>query len=267
MLVGDLILMERLLAARSAAAGDGRSPASRGGPAGLRSGAGLHEREGGRATGLAVSVGPLSAAVRVEGAAPVARSVAEVEPWPAPSSERWADRPAFFFDLACPFSYLAAERVERQLGHVEWVPVPSWSTTDSDTLLVRATVMAKAARLPLVLPDDFPAPVPGAMRAAAYAAEIGTGARFALAALRLAFCGGFDLEKPTVLSDVAAAAALSPHDCIAAAAEEWRDEDLVATALLLSSQGVSELPVIGVDGRWFHGLGGLTEAAAWIRRD
>jgi 2-hydroxychromene-2-carboxylate isomerase len=267
MLVGDLIMMERLLAARSAAAGDGWSPASRGGAAGPRSGAGLHEREGGRATGLALSVGPLTAAVRVQGGGPVARSVVAVAPWPTPSSDRWADRPAFFFDLACPFSYLAAERVERQLGHVEWVPVPSWTGADPDAVLVRATVMARSARLPLVLPEDFPAPVPGAMRAAAYAAEIGAGARFALAALRLAFCGGFDLEKPTVLSDVAAAAAISPRDCIAAGLEEWRDEDLQATASLLSSQGVSELPVIGVDGRWFHGLGGLTEAAAWIRRD
>jgi len=29
--------------------------------------------------------------------------------------------PAFFFDPCCPFSYLAAERVERMLGEVEWV--------------------------------------------------------------------------------------------------------------------------------------------------
>ena len=32
-------------------------------------------------------------------------------------------RPAFFFDLSCPFSYLTAERVERQLGEVDWTPV------------------------------------------------------------------------------------------------------------------------------------------------
>ena len=43
--------------------------------------------------------------------------------------ERLADRPsigasrsAFFFDLGCPFSYLTAERVERALGDVDWVP-------------------------------------------------------------------------------------------------------------------------------------------------
>ncbi len=32
-------------------------------------------------------------------------------------------RATFFFDLACPLSYLAAERIERTLGDVEWVPV------------------------------------------------------------------------------------------------------------------------------------------------
>ena len=48
-------------------------------------------------------------------------------------AERLADRSrpgpghpsAFFFDLNCPFSYLAAERVERILGDVEWIPATS----------------------------------------------------------------------------------------------------------------------------------------------
>jgi 2-hydroxychromene-2-carboxylate isomerase len=198
----------------------------------------------------------------------VAHSALAVEPEvaSAPAGDRWADRPAFFFDLACPFSYLVAERVERLLGHVEWVPVPSWTGADPGSVGSRAQVLARAMRLPLVLPEHFAAPVPGAMRAAAYAAEIGAGPRFALAALRLAFCGGFDLERSTVVSDVAGAAGISPRECVAAASEEWRDEDLNATAEALSSQGVDELPVIGVDGRWFHGLGGLTEATAWIRQ-
>ena len=32
---------------------------------------------------------------------------------------------AFFYDLACPFSYLVAERVERVMGEVEWIPAPA----------------------------------------------------------------------------------------------------------------------------------------------
>ncbi len=32
-------------------------------------------------------------------------------------------QPLFFFDVSCPLSYLSAERIERKLGEVEWVPV------------------------------------------------------------------------------------------------------------------------------------------------
>jgi 2-hydroxychromene-2-carboxylate isomerase len=201
-------------------------------------------------------MGSLSAALRVEDEA-LARS--------ATAPERVADRPAFYFDLACPFSYLAAERVERLLGDVNWVPVPG-ARGDAESVMARADVLARAARLPLMWPEGFPASVPRAMRAAAHATEIGAGSRFALAAFRLAFCGGFDLDKTSVLTDVALAAGISARDCLAAAAEEWRDEELHASAAALSAQGISELPVIGVDGRWFDGLGGLAEAAAWLRR-
>lgn len=258
--------MERLAAARSAASVGGRSAALRSGAAGLRVGAGLRERSR-RAAGSPVRTGALSAAaVRLEeDGRPAARSV--------PEADRSGDRAAFYFDLACPFSYLAAERVERLLGDIEWVPTPSQALSGSvsdqqrDGVVMRAATMAQAARLPIVWPDDFPAAVPRAMRAALYAAEIGAGARFALAASRMAFCGGFDLEKSSVLADVAAAANIPVKECLAASAEDWRDEELEATASALSTHGISELPVVGVEGRWFDGVGGLVEAAAWLRRD
>ena len=60
---------------------------------------------------------------------------------------------------------------------------------------------ARAVRLPLVWPDQFPANTRHALRAASYAAENGAGASFALAAMRLAFCGGFDLEDSEILGD------------------------------------------------------------------
>ena len=46
------------------------------------------------------------------------------------------------------------------------------------------------------------------MRAASYAAEQGRGAAFVLAAGRLAFCGGFDLDDPELLAEAAAAAGI-----------------------------------------------------------
>jgi 2-hydroxychromene-2-carboxylate isomerase len=177
-------------------------------------------------------------------------------------------RPVFFFDLACPFSYLAAERIERVLGDVAWIP------TD-ETLLRRATewshpaavranaeTLARALRTPLVWPDNFPAATPAALRAATYAAEIGKGSRFALAASRLAFCGGFDLEEPEILAEAAAAAGIGLPDCLSAARDRTRDEGLSATARGLLARGVHRLPAIRVGRHWFDGDGALAGAAA-----
>jgi 2-hydroxychromene-2-carboxylate isomerase len=189
-------------------------------------------------------------------------------------AERRADRArrsgraetAFFYDLACPFSYLAAERVERLLGEVEWIPLTSlgWSTRRREVVELRARAERRAAELhlPLVWPDRFPARVPGAMRAAVRAGEVGAGARFGLAAARLAFCGGFDLEDPEVLAEAAAAAGLGLDDCLAAAGDRSLDETIEATARGLAARGVTELPAVRSGRRFQMGERGLTETAA-----
>ena len=179
-------------------------------------------------------------------------------------------RPSFFFDLGCPLSYLAAERVERVLGDVEWIPTAgavlhgdSWS--DAAAVRAHAETCAVALRLPLVWPDRFPADTPGALRAAAHAAEIGAGSRFALAASRLAFCGGFDLEDPEILAEAAAASGIGLSACLAAAGDVSRDAELHATARGLLAQGVRELPAIRVGHRLFHGDTALAAAAMVLR--
>lgn len=192
--------------------------------------------------------------------------------------DRLADRsrpertstPAFFFDVCCPFSYLAAERVERMLGAVEWIPTSAvalpggaWSLTDE----AQAVAERRAAelRLPLVWPERFPLYVPAALRAAAYAARIGEGARFALAASRLAFCGGYDLEDPEILAEAAAAAGIRPQDCFAAIGDAELDGPLTATAQGLASRGARQLPAIRIGTRLFGGEQRLAEAAALLR--
>jgi 2-hydroxychromene-2-carboxylate isomerase len=180
----------------------------------------------------------------------------------------------FFFDLACPFSYLAAERVERLLGHAAWIPVagvalyrgePWGDPRARDAALARAERRAAELRLPLVFPEHFPADTPMALRAATKATEIGTGAAFALAASRLAFCGGFDLEDPEILAEAAAAAGIRPDVCLAAAGDESRDGRLHAAARGLLSKGVTHLPALCVGRRWFSGEQGLAEASAAAR--
>ncbi len=182
-------------------------------------------------------------------------------------------RPAFFFDLACPFSYLAAERVERVLGDVEWVPTAgrllrqSGEWSGPAAIRAHAETCAVALRLPLVWPDPFPSDTPAALRAAVHAAEIGAGARFVLAASRLAFCGGFDLEDPEILAEAAAAAGIGLRDCLAAAGDETRDIELDATARGLLSRGIQRLPAVRVGSRWFAGDGVLAGSAAYLRSD
>ncbi len=182
-------------------------------------------------------------------------------------------RPAFYFDLACPFSYLAAERVERVLGDVDWIPTatsllrPPVGRGESTAVRAHAETCAVALRLPLVWPDRFPADAPGALRAAAHAVEIGAGARFALAASRLAFCGGFDLEDPEILAEAAAAAGIGLRECLTAAGDPTRDEPLLTTARGLITHGVGRIPAIRVGTRWFDGDGALASAAAFLRAD
>jgi 2-hydroxychromene-2-carboxylate isomerase len=175
------------------------------------------------------------------------------------SRPRGGSRAAFFYDLACPFSYLVAERIERVLGEVEWFPAPAvgldggahWIRFEATRSLAESE--ARAARLPLVWPDGFPANTRHALRAAAFAGENGAGAGFALAASRLAFCGGFDLEDPEILAVAAAAAGLPVEGCLRAARDPSRDASLWATARGLRARGVRRMPAVRLGRRWFEG--------------
>jgi 2-hydroxychromene-2-carboxylate isomerase len=180
-------------------------------------------------------------------------------------------RPAFFFDLGCPYSYLAAERAERLLGDVDWIPTAGAQLRGGQAVLAsdvdreHAEHIAALLRLPLVWPDRFPSEVPRALRAAGYACETGAGPQFALAAARLAFCGGFDLDDPEVLAEAAAAAAMPLDACLEHAADPARDAQLRATGDGLRRRGVQRLPAVRVGQRWFAGEYGLTAANAALR--
>jgi 2-hydroxychromene-2-carboxylate isomerase len=195
-----------------------------------------------------------------------------IDDWLADRSRPGRDlRPAFFFDLNCPFSYLAAERVERALGHAEWIPVDGLVLreghpyADVDALRQEAEWRALELRLPLVWPERFPADWAGANAAAGYAAEVGDCPRFALAASRLAFCGGFDLNDPEILVEAASAAGIHPEACLAAAGDSSRMATLCLTAHGLRERGVTRLPAIRVARQWFSGESALNEAAALVR--
>ncbi len=176
----------------------------------------------------------------------------------------------FFFDLASPFTYLAAERVERLLGSVKWRPVAAEALhrgahPEGAELREEAERRAAALGLPIVWPDSFPACVPAAMRAAAYAAECGRVAAYPLAATRLAYCGGFDLADPEVLAEAAAGAGIGLEECLRAAGDVSRDGPLEGAARRLLAAGADRLPAFAIAGSLICGEDRLVEAATWLR--
>jgi len=172
-------------------------------------------------------------------------------------------RATFFFDLADPATYLAAERVDRLPAEVIWRPagVPGVPPRDRAALEERAD----ALRMPLIWPDPLPAAVPRAMRAAAHAQEQGRGGPFVLAASRLTFCGGFDLDDPEVLAEAVAAAGLQLDPALAAAADGERDAAIAQTGRSLVAHGADAMPAIRVGRLLFAGEHRLPEAGAALR--
>jgi 2-hydroxychromene-2-carboxylate isomerase len=183
-------------------------------------------------------------------------------------------RAEFLFDLACPFTYLAAERVDRAFEAVVWTPASGTAlrrgSLDGDgpgARRMRRAVEGRAAqlRMPLIWPDRFPDEVPSAMRVASLASECGRGAAFTLAAGRLAYCGGFDLEDPEMLAEAAAAAGLALDEALAAARDSSRDGALEASGRRLLASGADRLPALRVGHSLFWGEERIGEAAAAAR--
>jgi 2-hydroxychromene-2-carboxylate isomerase len=182
----------------------------------------------------------------------------------------------FYFDLASPFTYLAAERVDRLFPALTWRPASAEALHAGNALSAAAALEADQAaaeqralalHMPLVWPDAYPAGARVAMRVAALAAsDGGRAAPFVLAASRLAFCGGFDLDDPEVLAEAAAAAGLGLPEVMAAAGDRSRDGQMEATALRLLAHGADRLPVLKAGRTLFCGEHRIAEAAAAVRR-
>jgi 2-hydroxychromene-2-carboxylate isomerase len=174
-------------------------------------------------------------------------------------------RVTFFFDLASPWTYLAAERVDRLFVGVRWQPALDDALTERpDDEVERKAAERRAAelRMPLVWPDAWPAAGRSAMRVATMAAERGRGAAFVLAASRLAFCGGYDIDDPEILAEAAAAAGLGLDECLRAAGQLHRDGFADRAALALLRRGANRLPALLVGRTLYCGEDRLGEAAA-----
>src|SRR3954470_118575 len=132
----------------------------------------------------------------------------------APAGAGRAPRVTFFFDLVSPWTYLAAERADRLFARDRWRPAIGDAIAGGRTApdprdeaeRAAAERRADALRLPLVWPDGWALSGRAAPRAPAPAGRRGRAAPFVLAASRLAFCGGYELDDPEVIAEAAAAA-------------------------------------------------------------
>lgn len=175
----------------------------------------------------------------------------------------------FLFDLACPYTYLAAERIDRRFSEARWRPAAGRHLAASPCgarglagarAIETAEQRARELHMPLVLPERFPARVPAAMRAATYASERGRGAAFAIAVGRLAFCGGFDVEDRRMLAEAAAAAGLDVEETLTAAGDERRDQLVESAGRALWVEGGTAVPSLRLEGRLYGGERAITAA-------
>jgi 2-hydroxychromene-2-carboxylate isomerase len=186
---------------------------------------------------------------------------------------------AFYFDLASPLAYLAAERVLHTMPiATEWQPVlarelPGAESFEAfrcrnDEQTFRLEVERRASELGLQQlrwPNPFPFDSALAMRAATYAKSIGRVVAFAQAAFRQAFAGGHSLEDPNHVLIAAAACEMHPSAVLKGAELRSVAEQLRATTAAATSIGVSDVPAVRVGERIFHGERSLEKAAAFAQ--
>jgi 2-hydroxychromene-2-carboxylate isomerase len=176
---------------------------------------------------------------------------------------------AFYFDLASPLAYLAAERALHVLpGPAEWQPVlarelPAGESFEAfrcgrEADIFRQEIERRAHELelqPLRWPDPFPFDSSLAMRVATYAKSIGRVVPFAQAAFRQAFAGGHSLEDPDFVLIAAAACEMHPAAVLRGAELRSVADQLSAATATAASHGVSDVPAVRLADRAFDGDG------------
>jgi 2-hydroxychromene-2-carboxylate isomerase len=147
----------------------------------------------------------------------------------------------FAFDLASPWTYLAADAVAEDFPDARWVPALG-DHEHLDEYRDRAERAARSLGVRFLWPDVQPAGR-AANRAAALAAEHGRAQEFALAAGRLAWGWGQDLDDHALIAQAAGIAELPLDAVLEATFDLRRDPHLEqaahAGAPALTSAGVT----------------------------
>jgi 2-hydroxychromene-2-carboxylate isomerase len=177
----------------------------------------------------------------------------------------------FYFDLASPPAYLAAERVLHVLpAPLEWRPVLARELPGAERLdaaeedAMRDRIERRARELglqPLRWPDPFPFDSSLAMNVATYAKSIGRAVAFAQAAFRQAFAGGHSLEDPDVVLIAAAACEMHPSAVLRGAQLRSVTDQLARATAAAAAAQIKGVPALVVHGDVFLGEAALEQAA------
>jgi len=185
----------------------------------------------------------------------------------------------FYFDLASPLAYLAAERILQAFSDsptaVEWRPVLARELPGAETFdallggeqgdVSRGELERRARELGLQRvrwPEPFPFDSSLAMRVATYAKSIGRAVPFAQAAFRQAFAGGRSLEDRDSVLIAAAACEMHPSAVLRGAELRSVAAQLSASTAAAAAAGVRDVPAVLVGARVFHGERAIEQAAA-----
>jgi 2-hydroxychromene-2-carboxylate isomerase len=162
------------------------------------------------------------------------------------------------WDIGSPASWLVAERVLTELPALaEWIPV-AWGAEPAPDW----RDLAARAPQPLHVPPRWPPDTELAMRCATYAAGIGKGVAFGLAALRQVYAGGRDPSEVETLLIAGAACEIHPAALVRGAELRVTRAELEAATRAARTAGVDRLPAILGGERVFSGEAGFDEATA-----
>lgn len=185
---------------------------------------------------------------------------------------------AFYFDLASPLAYLAAERVLHMMPiATEWQPVLARELPSAESFEVfrcreeqdifRAEIQRQAGELGLQelrWPEPFPFDSELAMRTATYAKSIGRVVPFAQAAFRQAFAGGHGLDLLDHVLIAAAACEMHPSAVLKGAELRSVGEQLASTTADAAEIGVDDVPAVRVGEHVFVGDRSVEQAAVHV---
>ncbi len=184
---------------------------------------------------------------------------------------------AFYFDLASPFAYLAAEQALQAFAGarepVVWTPVLAAGLPGAESFSFRCEaerealyedVGRRAAELglqPLRWPEPFPFDSSLAQRVATYAKSIGRAVPFAQAAFRQAFAGGRALDSEDAVVIAAAACEMHPAAVLSGAALRSTADQLARATEEARAAGVRDVPAVLRGGHVYEGERALDAAA------